>query len=148
MLYKLERKKLKLFIVHPGGPFWKNKDLGAWSVPKGEYNEGEEPLTAAIREFEEETGKRVEGNFISLGSVRMKSGKLVEAWAVEGEIDPTTVRSNRFPMEWPPKSGKTIMVEEVDKGDWFLPEEAMEKLNPAQVVFVERLLEKLGTDGE
>lgn len=146
-MYRLEKKRLKLFIVHPGGPFWKNKDLGAWSIPKGEYDENEDPLKAAIREFEEETGTKVDGDFISLGSVKMKSGKLIEAWGMEGDIDPATIKSNTFPLEWPPKSGKKIMVEEVDKGDWFSPEDAREKINPAQIEFINRLIEKLGIDG-
>jgi predicted NUDIX family NTP pyrophosphohydrolase len=146
-LYRLNKKQPEVFLVHPGGPFWKNKDTGAWSIPKGEFNEEEDPLKAAIREFEEETGSIPNGEFISLGSVKMKSGKLIFAWSVKGNIDPATVKSNTFPLEWPPGSGKTLMVEEVDKGEWFDPDTAKEKINPAQTVFIERFMKNLEIDG-
>jgi predicted NUDIX family NTP pyrophosphohydrolase len=147
LLYRYKKKQLEVFLVHPGGPFWKNKDAGAWSIPKGEFAEGEDPLQAAVREFKEETGSEVSGSFYALGSVKMKSGKLVFAWCVEGNIDPATVKSNSFPLEWPPRSGKTLMVEEVDKGAWFSPGLAKEKINPAQAVFIDRLIEYKGIDG-
>jgi predicted NUDIX family NTP pyrophosphohydrolase len=146
-LYRFNKKQPEVFLVHPGGPFWKNKDTGAWSIPKGEFNEEEDPLKAAIREFEEETGSIPNGEFISLGSVKMKSGKLIFAWSVKGNIDPATVKSNTFPLEWPPGSGKTLMVEEVDKGEWFDPDTAKEKINPAQTVFIERFMKNLEIDG-
>jgi predicted NUDIX family NTP pyrophosphohydrolase len=146
-MYRLNKKQPEVFLVHPGGPFWKNKDTGAWSIPKGEFNEEEDPLKAAIREFEEETGSIPNGEFISLGSVKMKSGKLIFAWSVKGNIDPATVKSNTFPLEWPPGSGKTLMVEEVDKGEWFDPDTAKEKINPAQTVFIERFMKNLEIDG-
>lgn len=147
LLYRFRNNQLEVFIVHPGGPFWKNKDAGAWSIPKGEFNEGEDPLQAAVREFKEETGTEISGSFTALGSVKLRSGKLVFAWCVEGDIDPATIRSNTFPLEWPPRSGKTLMVEEVDKGDWFKTSEAKEKINPAQAVFIDRLIEYKGLNG-
>ena len=122
--------ELEVLLVHPGGPFWKNKDLGAWSVPKGEFTDSENPLDAAIREFEEETGIKLKGNFIELEQIQQKGGKLVLAWAIEGDLDPASIRSNTFKMEWPPKSGKWIEVPEIDKATWFPLELAKEKINP------------------
>lgn len=127
------------FLVHPGGPFWKNKDAGAWSIPKGEFADGDDPLKAAQREFEEETGLSVDGKFIELKPVKQKSGKTVHTWAVEGNIDHLIIRSNTFPLEWPPKSGKFIEVPEVDKGGWFSYSVAKEKLIPGQVPILEEL---------
>jgi predicted NUDIX family NTP pyrophosphohydrolase len=147
LLYRFNKKRIQVFLVHPGGPFWKNKDLGAWSIPKGEFSEDEDPLQAATREFEEETGSKLSGNFTALGSAKMKSGKLIFAWSVKGDIDAATLKSNTFPLEWPPRSGKTLMVEEVDKGEWFDPDIAKEKINAAQTVFIDRLMETLGIDG-
>lgn len=129
----------EFFLVHPGGPFWKNKDNGAWSIPKGEYHEGEEPLEAARREFEEETGFAVNGNFIELTPVKQKSGKWVSAWACEKNIEAAVIRSNTFPLEWPPRSGKFIQVPEVDRAQWFKYEDAKNKLLPAQVPLLEEL---------
>lgn len=143
LLYRKTSKKLEVFLVHPGGPFWKNKDAGAWSIPKGEYTDDEDPLQAAIREFEEETGTLLSGDFIELTAIRQKAGKQVKAWAVEGDMDPKTVVSNTFPIEWPPKSGKWIQAPEVDKAGWFTLEEAEQKINPAQVAFLEELKNRL-----
>lgn len=134
---------IEIFLVHPGGPFWKGKEAGAWSIPKGEFKEGEEPLTAAQREFTEETGQTITGNFIALTPVKQKAGKTVFAWAVEGEADAENITSNRFKLEWPYKSGKFITVPEVDKASWFSLEEAKQKINPAQAGLIDELVEKL-----
>lgn len=143
LLYKKMGKKLMVFLVHPGGPFWKNKDIGAWSVPKGEYEEGEDPLAAAKREFEEETGSIIRGEFSELTPVKQKSGKLVSAWAVEGDIDPAKLRSNVFMFQWPPKSGKFIEIPEVDKGEWFTISEAKVKIIPGQIPLIDELVSLL-----
>ena len=142
LVYK-NREQLEVFLVHPGGPFWKGKDKGAWSIPKGELNEGEEPLPAARREFLEETGQEVDGDFIELIPVRQKSGKTVLAWAVEADVDADNVVSNTFQLEYPYKSGKWITVPEVDKAAWFPIEQATEKINPAQAELLEDLVKKL-----
>jgi predicted NUDIX family NTP pyrophosphohydrolase len=129
-----------VLLTHPGGPFWAGRDLGAWSIPKGEYEPGEEPLAAARREFEEELGTPPpDGPFEDLGEVRQKGGKLVRAWAVSGELDASTIASNTFELEWPPRSGKLIEVPEVDRAEWFTLEQAREKINPAQVELLDRL---------
>lgn len=138
LLYKTN-PQLHVFLVHPGGPFWKNKDLGAWSIPKGELEAGEEPLERARIEFKEETGQEIDGHFIELGSIRQKSGKTVLAWAVEGDIDAGNIVSNTTTIEWPPRSGKMIDIPEVDRGEWFAVPEAMEKINPAQAELISRL---------
>lgn len=130
--------------MHPGGPFWANKDAGAWSVPKGEFADTEDPLAAAKREFREETGSPVEGEFLELAPVTQKAGKVVYAWAVEGDIAAEAITSNTFPVEWPPKSGKWIRIPEVDRAGWFSIAEAMTKINPAQARLIEELVEKLG----
>ncbi len=143
LLYRFDKKNLEFFLVHPGGPFWKNKDLGAWSIPKGEFEEGEDPLKAASREFEEETGQKIDGDFIPLKSVKLKSGKMVYAWAIEKDIDPKVLLSNTIHVEWPPKSGKRIEIPEVDKGEWFSFDEAKEKINPAQVSFLLQVIDHL-----
>lgn len=135
--------ELEVLLVHPGGPFWKNKDQGAWSVPKGEFTDSENPLDAAIREFEEETGVKLNGNFIELEQIKQKGGKLVLTWAIENDLDPAAIRSNTFQMEWPPKSGKRIEVPEIDKASWFPLELAKEKINPAQQALLEDLKQKL-----
>jgi predicted NUDIX family NTP pyrophosphohydrolase len=137
-LYRRVRDSIEIFLVHPGGPFWKNKDDGAWTFPKGEYKEGEEPLAAARREFREETGFEVDGEPIDLGSVE-QSAKVVRLWAVEGDCDASAVRSNTFFKEWPPKSGRQQEFPEVDRAGWFSPDEARRKLLAAQVPFVDRL---------
>jgi predicted NUDIX family NTP pyrophosphohydrolase len=134
---------LEVFLVHPGGPFWAKKDDGAWSVPKGEYSDGEEPLDAARREFVEEIGVAVDGPFLPLGEVKQAGGKIVTAWAVEGELDPATIRSNTLSLEWPPKSGKMRDFPEVDRAAWFTLEDASVKLIPGQTPLLHRLAEKL-----
>jgi predicted NUDIX family NTP pyrophosphohydrolase len=136
LLFKKSENGLLFFLVHPGGPFWKNKDFGAWSIPKGEFADGENPLDAAIREFSEETGTKLTGAFTPLKPIKLKSGKIVNAWATEGDINPDNITSNTFDIEWPPKSGKTLTIPEVDKGGWFTAAEAMEKINPAQAAFI------------
>ena len=142
MLFRRRDGGLEVLLAHPGGPLWTKRDDGAWSVPKGEIEAGEEPLAVARREFEEETGQRPpDGDVMSLGEVRQKSGKVVTAWAVEGDLDPSTATSNTFPIEWPGGSGNWIDVPEVDRVEWFDPGAARQKLNPAQVPFVDRLLE-------
>ncbi|MES2267138.1 MAG: NUDIX domain-containing protein [Bacteroidota bacterium] len=141
LLYKLTDGSLKVFLVHPGGPFFRKKDDGAWSVPKGEYLEDENPLAAAQREFEEEVGKTVTGNFIKLQPVKQKSGKVVHAWAVEGDIDHTNIVSNTFEIEWPPKSGKRASFPEIDRAGWFTIDEARVKIIPGQVRLIEELVE-------
>lgn len=134
---------LQVFLVHPGGPFFKNKDAGVWSIPKGEFLDDEEPLAAAKREFFEETGQHADGNFIALDSVTLKSGKIVYAWAVEGDINHETIYSNTFEMEWPPKSGKKQLFPEIDRAGWFTVEEAKMKINEAQVRLIDSFLKKI-----
>lgn len=143
LLYRRSEKRVEVFLVHPGGPFWKGKEAGAWSIPKGEFTGDEEPLAAARREFKEETGQEVQGDFIELKIIQQKSGKLVYAWAVEAEIDANNIVSNTFTLEYPYKSGKWITVPEVDRAGWFSIDEAKEKINPAQAALVDDLLEKL-----
>ncbi len=134
LMFRRREQVLEVLLAHPGGPFWKNKDAGAWSIPKGELEAGEEPLAAAQREFEEELGIKPQGPFFKLGSVTQKSGKVVQAWAFEGDCDPSAIRGNTFEIEWPPKSGKkTAFPERLTTPRFFsLKEEAAEKLNPAQ----------------
>lgn len=145
LLYRLTGGGPEVLLVHPGGPFWARKDLGVWSIPKGEYEEGEDPLACALREFEEETGTALPtSRLVDLGDVRQKSGKLVTAWAAEGDLDPETVSSNTFTIEWPPRSGRTAEFPEIDRAEWFGVEAAREKLNPAQAEFLERLVKGLG----
>lgn len=139
LLYRKINSQLQVFLVHPGGPFFKNKDAGVWSIPKGEFLDDEDALVAAKREFKEETGHAIEGNFIPLNAVTLKSGKIVHAWAIEGDIDDKTIFSNLFEMEWPPKSGKKQSFPEIDKAGWFAIDEAKIKLNAAQVGFIENL---------
>src|SRR5262249_61877230 len=135
--------ELEIFLVHPGGPFWAKKDDGAWSLPKGEYSESEDPLLAAKREFQEETGFSVDGDFIPLGELRQPGGKIVIAWALEKDVDPGSVKSNTFSLEWPPKSGKKREFPEVDRAGWYTASDARAKLLKGQVSFVDRLAEKL-----
>ena len=142
LVYRIHQGGLQVLLVHPGGPFWVKKDAGAWTVPKGEFD-GEDPLSAARREFLEETGAHVDGDFLPLTPVTQKNGKVVHAWAVEADLDPNQIKSNTFEMEWPPKSGKRREFPEVDKAAWFLPEEGMKKINPAQAGFIRELEEKL-----
>jgi predicted NUDIX family NTP pyrophosphohydrolase len=144
LLYRRRHGGIEVLLVHPGGPFWAGKDEGAWSIPKGLYGPGEEPLAAARREFAEETGANVEGEAIALGAFRQSSAKIVDAWAVEGEFDPAGLKSNTFTLEWPPRSGKMREVPEVDRAQWFTPEEAARKLTKGQRPILEALLRHLG----
>ena len=137
LLYRRRGGVLEAFLVHPGGPFWAKKDAGAWTIPKGEIAEGEEPLDAARRETREETGFEPPGPFMELPPVRQKAGKLVMAWAVEFDCDPAALRSNAFSMEWPPRSGRMAEFPEVDRGGWFGPGEAREKILPSQSPFLD-----------
>jgi predicted NUDIX family NTP pyrophosphohydrolase len=132
LAYRKTAGQLEFFLVHPGGPFWKNKDEGAWSIPKGEFTTEEDPLTAARREFHEETGTPIDGDFIPLGSIQQRSGKIVHAWLVEFDIDASAILSNTFSIEWPPKSGKLQEFPEVDRAEWFGIVAAARKINPAQ----------------
>ncbi|MNK59172.1 NUDIX domain protein [compost metagenome] len=129
----------EVFLVHPGGPFWKNKDVGVWSIPKGEHSLGENPLDCAKREFKEETGQAIEGYFIPLDAIKQKGGKTVQAWAVEGDIDADTIVSNQISIPWPPKSGQLLSIPEVDKGAWFNLDEAQLKIIPAQAALIIQL---------
>jgi predicted NUDIX family NTP pyrophosphohydrolase len=137
----------ELLLVHPGGPFWANKDDGAWSIPKGEYDEGEDPLAVAIREFTEELGSRpLTGPtaFLNLGEIVQPSRKRITAFAVAGDFDPATLSSNLFEMEWPPKSRRMQLFPEVDRAAWFKPEQGRQKIQLGQAPFIDRLLDKLG----
>jgi len=138
LLYRIKNNKPEIFLCHPGGPFYRSKDDGVWTIPKGEFDIDEEPLAAAKREFEEETGQKVNGQFIPLKPVIYKDGrKIVYAWALEGDIDVARVRSNVFPLEWPPKSGKYIDVPEVDRGEWFSYDIALQKILPSLTPLLE-----------
>ena len=139
LLFRRPRGKFEVFLAHPGGPFWEGRDLGAWTVPKGLVERGEDPLATAVREFEEETGIRPEGPFVPLGSVRQKAGKLVHAWAWEGEADARRVRSNTMRVELPRGSGRWLTIPEVDRCEWFDAERARKKINPAQAELIDRL---------
>jgi len=135
-----------VLLVHPGGPFWRRKDLGAWSIPKGEYAQGEEPLAVARREFEEETGARPDGDFRPLGEVVQPGGKRVVAWAVEGDFDPATLVSNSFEIEWPARSGRKVRFPEVDRAEWFAPGVARDKILAGQRPFIDRLAQLVGRE--
>jgi predicted NUDIX family NTP pyrophosphohydrolase len=139
LLYRLRNSAPEVFLVHPGGPFWAKKDLGAWSIPKGEFDEDEEPLNAAKREFQEETGFSMEGNFIGLAPRKQRSGKVIYAWALEGNCDAEAIKSNLFSIEWPPRSGNRREYPEVDRAGWFELELAKRKIVPGQIGFLEEL---------
>ncbi len=143
LLYRLKSGQPEVLLVHPGGPYWAKKDDGAWSIPKGEYTEGEEPLAAARREFEEETGICPEGEAIPLGTIRQPGGKLVTAFAMEGDLDASAIRSNTFGMEWPPRSGRMQTFPEVDRAGWFGKEEAERKILRGQLPILRALWERL-----
>lgn len=146
LLYRYHQKRLEVLLVHPGGPFYARKDEGAWTIPKGEPDEGEDDLLlVARREFEEETGTPVEGTFMRLTPVKQKGGKLVHAWALERDFDVTTLNSNTFEMPWPPKSGKMQRFPEIDKAEWFSVPEALLKILPTQAAFTEELTRILTT---
>lgn len=147
VLYRLKGGTVEVLLVHPGGPFWAKKDFGAWSIPKGEVPAGEEVLAAAKREFEEETGLSPGGSMLPLGAVAQKSGKIVYAWAVEGDCNPTLIKSNSFEMEWPPRSGKTQKFPEIDRAAFFDIQEAKRRINTAQSGLLARLQEFLSTPG-
>ena len=144
MLFRRRETGIEIFLVHPGGPFWAKKDDGAWSIPKGLYENGEDPLAAAQREFAEEVGTHVEGEFAELGEFKLPSGKRLSVWAVEGELDASTVSSNLFEMEWPPKSGKRAKFPEVDRAAWFTPEVARLKLTKGQRQVLDAFLATAG----
>jgi predicted NUDIX family NTP pyrophosphohydrolase len=143
LMFRRRHSGLEVLLVHPGGPFWRKKDLGAWSIAKGEYTEGETALEAAKREFEEETGIKPAGEFIPLDEIRQPSGKIITAWAFEGDCSPKEIRSNLFTMEWPPKSGKTQEFPEVDRAAWFSPEDARTRILKGQAGFLDRLITRL-----
>jgi predicted NUDIX family NTP pyrophosphohydrolase len=144
LLYRRRVGGLEVLLVHPGGPFWAKKDAGAWSIPKGEYSEGEDPLVVARREFLEETGARVEGECVALGEVVQPGRKVVAAFALESDLDPATLRSNTFELEWPPKSGRKATFPEIDRAQWFSPAEAEQKILSGQRPFLERLKKAIG----
>ena len=147
LIYRQKNGKVEVLLVHPGGPFWARKDEGAWDIPKGEIDEGEEPFQAAQREFKEEIGtKPPQGKVQDLGKVKIKSGKEIQAWAIKGDLDLAKFKSDNFTMEWPPRSGKTQEFPEVDKAEWFDLATAKHKLNPAKVEFISRLETKLGLE--
>jgi predicted NUDIX family NTP pyrophosphohydrolase len=143
LMYRRRHGLVEVFLVHPGGPFWAKKDLGAWSICKGEYVESELPLEAAKREFQEETGFTAQGTFHELGVVQQASGKVVSAWAFEGDCDPGKLISNRCQVEWPPRSGRMIEIPEVDRGGWFSVEAARARILKAQEPFLDRLSQML-----
>ena len=146
--YRNGRSGLEVLLVHPGGPFWRNKDLGAWSIPKGEYSGAEDAEAAARREFAEELGVKLTAPLVELGVVKQRGGKTVAAFAVECDFDPTTIRSNNFQIEWPPRSGKRANFPEVDRAEWFALEAAQDKINQGQrplLERLERLLDRAGT---
>jgi predicted NUDIX family NTP pyrophosphohydrolase len=143
LLYR-RRDHVEIFLVHPGGPFWARKDAGAWSLPKGEIGAGEDPLQAAKREFTEETGFSVDGEFGELEPVRQSGGKIVHAWAIEADCDPSQIRSNLFSLEWPAKSGRTQQFPEVDRAAWFNIPEARQRILASQVNFIDQLVALLG----
>lgn len=138
-MYRRRASGPEVFLVHPGGPFWARKDAGAWSIPKGEIEPGEAPLDAARREFNEETGSAVTGPLASIGWVRMRSGKVVHAWAVEGDIDAAAITSNVFTLEWPPRSGRQQEYPEADRGAWFTMDEARRRILAAQEPFLDEV---------
>jgi predicted NUDIX family NTP pyrophosphohydrolase len=143
VMYRRKGAQLEVLLVHLGGPFWTNKDAGAWFIPKGEINPGEQELAAGQREFEEETGLKPIAPFYSLGSVKHKSGKRVSAWAFEGDCDLASIRSNKFQMEWPPRSGKTREFPEIDRAAFYTNEAAREKMHPTEFEFLPRLMKLL-----
>jgi predicted NUDIX family NTP pyrophosphohydrolase len=143
LMYRRRKGEIEVLLVHPGGPLWARKDQGAWTIPKGEYEADEDPLTAARREFYEETGFIASGDFIELGSVRQKSGKVVTAWAFEGDCDPSKLVSNTCEIEWPPRSGRQMEIPEVDRGNWYSLAEARQYIREEQCKLLETLVERL-----
>jgi predicted NUDIX family NTP pyrophosphohydrolase len=147
LMYRHREGELEVLLVHPGGPFWKNKDEGVWTIPKGLYDDNEDALLAARREFAEETGGRVDGDLTALGSFRQPGGKVVVAFAVAGDFDAASLRSNTFEMEWPPRSGRMATFPEVDRAEWLTPSAAQRKLLKGQVPILAALLERLRSGG-
>ena len=143
LMYRMRDGELEFLLAHPGGPFWTDRDAGAWTIHKGEIQPGEEPLAAAQREFEEEVGFPAQGNYIELTPIQQRSGKIVHAWAFAGDCDPTRIQSNIFKMEWPPKSGRFVDCPEVDRAAFFRMAAAKWKINPAQIPLLEELRRKL-----
>jgi predicted NUDIX family NTP pyrophosphohydrolase len=131
--------RIQVLLAHPGGPYWRSKDAGAWTIPKGEYAEPEDPLAAALREWDEETGFAASPPFVPLGDVTLKSGKRISAWAFAGDCDPVLLRCNTFEMEWPPRSGRMQSFPEIDRAAWFDFAEALQRINSAQTAFIDRL---------
>ena len=142
-MYRFQKESLEVLLVHPGGPFWAKKDIGSWSIPKGEYDDTEDPFIVAKREFQEETGFQVEGKFFSLRPIKQSSGKIISVWAVEGNCDASKIESNTFLMEWPPRSGKKQEFPEVDRGEWYTIDMAKKKLLKGQLGFIEELCKLL-----
>jgi predicted NUDIX family NTP pyrophosphohydrolase len=142
LVYRETDNGIEIFLVHPGGPFYTKKDDGVWSIPKGEFDD-EDSLSAARREFEEETGQRIAGDFFQLQPIKQKGGKIVHAWAVEADIDADAINSNTFEMEWPPRSGKTARFPEIDRAAWFDPATAQQKIKPAQAALIDELLKRI-----
>jgi predicted NUDIX family NTP pyrophosphohydrolase len=148
VLHRRRAGGLEVLLVHPGGPAWARRDLGAWSIPKGEYEPEEDPLAAARREFEEELGTPVPSGVVhDLGEIRQRGGKRVRAWALEGDLDAATITSNTFMFEWPPRSGRRIEIPEVDRAEWFELPSAREKINVGQAPLLDRLEELVGSTG-
>jgi predicted NUDIX family NTP pyrophosphohydrolase len=145
LLYRRRGKQIELFLAHPGGPFWRNRDLGAWTIPKGVPEAGEDLMATACREFQEETGVSPRGPFIPLGEIRQKAGKVVHAWAWEGDADPQAITSNSMKAEWPRGSGKWLTFPEVDRCEWLDPVAARKRINPAQAEFIDRLERAIST---
>jgi predicted NUDIX family NTP pyrophosphohydrolase len=143
VVYRVREGRLEIFLVHPGGPFWARKDAGAWSIPKGEFIDPEDPLEAAKREFGEETGHEIEGPFLPLKPRKQPGGKIVHAWAIPGDLDPERIQSNTFTMEWPRGSGRQKEFPEVDRAEWFEVEEARRRILPGHVGFLDELLDLL-----
>jgi predicted NUDIX family NTP pyrophosphohydrolase len=145
LMYRRALDTVEVFLVHPGGPYWSKKNEGSWTIPKGEYETGEEPLGAAVREFQEETGFNVSEPFIALGSVQQKTGKIVVAWAFEGNCEPADLVSNTCEIEWPPRSGKKLVIPEVDRGDWFSLDRARTAIRNEQIPLIDALTQQLAS---
>ena len=143
LMFRRRLSEVEVLLVHPGGPFWRKKDLGLWSIPKGEYTDGETALAAAKREFEEETSIKPAGEFMPLDEIKQPSGKIITAWAFEGDCSPSEIHSNHFSMEWPPKSGKTQEFPEIDRAAWFSLEDARSRILKGQIGFLDRLITRL-----
>jgi predicted NUDIX family NTP pyrophosphohydrolase len=143
-MYRRSSGSVEVLLAHPGGPFWTRKDLGAWTIPKGEVEAAEDPMAAACREFREETGLPVGATMVTLGQLKQRSGKVIHAWAFEGDCVAASIRSQTFTMEWPPRSGQSKEFPEVDRAEWFSIDEALKRINPGQAGFIHELLKRLG----